>query len=510
VGGTINENFLTKVGDDDLRKSILQKQSKSFQYKMDGLSHYVTYAFSNKLNWSIVKLTSFGELNEKIIVIRNSTLIVSVLVLLVAILILLALSKNVQLPVENVLNKLKELEIEKKGSYHSLRNTFLKKVLEEYIDPLTLAEQMVKYSILFDVDSAMTLISLKIDNYNQFCNTYDSKDRESIFLKMKENTIEEFSKYCRNEVVEYEKDNLVVIANSDIHKLDELKMIMTKLQTDICNSLKISISCVVSNTINNYEDIPAEIANMRELINYRLIYGYSSIILSRDLLEKSQDAKYEYPTKKEKQLFNQLLLGKQDNVMEIFYEMIEEAKKYSYNSLMILLNRLVFALNNVVERLGSESKLYINFDFYYLSKTINMLETLDEIIGEFSQVFETISNSLIINPEDKSSKMVSMVYDYIEKNYSNSNLSVNLIAEYLGKLPVYVNRIFKSSTGNSVQSSIDDYRLKKSMELLVESSINVKEISNMIGMVNEKYYYFLFKKNMGITPGEYRNRNRDK
>ena len=83
---------------------------------------------------------------------------------------------------------------------------------------------------------------------------------------------------------------------------------------------------------------------------------------------------------------------------------------------------------------------------------------------------------------------------------------MNLISEYMDKAPAYINRIFKNSAGRSIQNHIDEVRLKKSLKFLKESSMSIKEISNSIGMANEKYFYVLFKKKMGQTPSDFRNR----
>lgn len=56
-----------------------------------------------------------------------------------------------------------------------------------------------------------------------------------------------------------------------------------------------------------------------------------------------------------------------------------------------------------------------------------------------------------------------------------------------------------------MQTYINNLRLSKSKNLLLNSNLNIKEISKELGFIDEKYFLKLFKKYENITPKQYRN-----
>lgn len=63
---------------------------------------------------------------------------------------------------------------------------------------------------------------------------------------------------------------------------------------------------------------------------------------------------------------------------------------------------------------------------------------------------------------------------------------------------------FKAQTGYSALEYVIKIRLDKARDLLLNSSLSVKEISNLVGYENPLYFSRLFRKTEGISPREYR------
>ncbi|MBO9610490.1 MAG: helix-turn-helix transcriptional regulator, partial [Paenibacillaceae bacterium] len=505
VGGTEPESFLREWDHDELRQHLLRAHGASFQIKRGDRQYLVTDIFSERMNWSIVKLTSFDIVNGKLNLIRNNTLIVSFAVLLAAMFVVLIWSRNIQLPVNRVVLKLQELKQEQEGSYQSLRNAFLKRLLEAYDGSSSVADGLEKYRIAVDLGAPLALVIVKIDRYKQFADSCDSKDRIAVYQRLKEIVYQELAACATCEVVEYDNDCLVAVLNVGMPQSPTWKPLISRLQANAANRLGISVTCAISDTIDDGEEMPAELERTIELLHYRLIYGHGSILLASELRETPEENKFHYAARKEKMLFEQLLSGKPEQSLSIFADMVEEAKQDSYNSLMIMLHRLILATHFAVDKLANESKLAVSFDFYTFSQTVNTLETLDEITALFHDTFTRIAGSLVVSSNDRVARLVAKVNECIEQNYTDPNLSIGLIAEQLGKLPQYVNRMYKGATGRSIQSGIDEYRFAKSLVLLTETKKSIKTIATEVGIENEKYYYVLFKKRMGITPSEYRH-----
>lgn len=90
---------------------------------------------------------------------------------------------------------------------------------------------------------------------------------------------------------------------------------------------------------------------------------------------------------------------------------------------------------------------------------------------------------------------------YINKNL-DKKLTVNSIAKHCGLSPDYLSHLFKSEIGVNLSSYINHQKLELSQTLLWEGYGNEK-ICSMLGFSSQSHFISTFKKEYGITPGEY-------
>lgn len=97
-------------------------------------------------------------------------------------------------------------------------------------------------------------------------------------------------------------------------------------------------------------------------------------------------------------------------------------------------------------------------------------------------------------------------YNYIENNYSTGSLTE--FAKLSNENYNYLSKRIKKLTGLSFQKLIENERIKASKILLESTDINVNDIAYHVGYNNLTFFYHLFKNNVGISPLEYRNKNK--
>jgi two-component system response regulator YesN len=64
--------------------------------------------------------------------------------------------------------------------------------------------------------------------------------------------------------------------------------------------------------------------------------------------------------------------------------------------------------------------------------------------------------------------------------------------------------LFKKNTGITINDCITQVRMKKAMELIKQSDIKLYDIAGMVGYSDSSYFTKIFKKQVGITPSEFR------
>ena len=67
-------------------------------------------------------------------------------------------------------------------------------------------------------------------------------------------------------------------------------------------------------------------------------------------------------------------------------------------------------------------------------------------------------------------------------------------------------RCFRQRTGMTPQRYLTDIRLNQAKELLAASSLNIGEIAAVVGYENALYFSRIFRKYVGVSPREYRER----
>ena len=81
-----------------------------------------------------------------------------------------------------------------------------------------------------------------------------------------------------------------------------------------------------------------------------------------------------------------------------------------------------------------------------------------------------------------------------------------MIADKMNLSYAYLSRGFRQATGQSIANYINHVRLEEARMLLLQPDIRIKSIPSMVGFENQQYFFVIFKKQYGETPGAYRDR----
>ena len=99
---------------------------------------------------------------------------------------------------------------------------------------------------------------------------------------------------------------------------------------------------------------------------------------------------------------------------------------------------------------------------------------------------------------------VSFVQEYINRCYNDYNISVTGLADRVYLNPDYLGRIFKRHTGSSITDALQKKRVEQVCHLLTTTDRPINDIARACGFAEMHFFYNVFKKRMGILPGEYR------
>lgn len=138
----------------------------------------------------------------------------------------------------------------------------------------------------------------------------------------------------------------------------------------------------------------------------------------------------------------------------------------------------------------------------YADEIINCYMIL--IFTELIKTFHYDTNKSL-----KSGKGTTTVIDilqYLEQNYMTCTLAST--AAHFNFHPNYLSSLIKKNTNKSFKELIQAEKLTRASILLTNSNMPVYEISNEIGYQNLNFFYKKFEKYFGVTPNEFREKNK--
>ncbi len=125
-----------------------------------------------------------------------------------------------------------------------------------------------------------------------------------------------------------------------------------------------------------------------------------------------------------------------------------------------------------------------------------------------------IFNQVIGLRDESSSKhyndIIGKAKVFINENYQNGELSLNLVAASVFISPSHFSSVFSQKTGQTFIKYLTDIRMNKAKELLKYTDMRTFEIGYTVGYKDSHYFAYLFKKTQNCTPKQYRYTSRQK
>jgi len=106
--------------------------------------------------------------------------------------------------------------------------------------------------------------------------------------------------------------------------------------------------------------------------------------------------------------------------------------------------------------------------------------------------------------QKQSTDIMKNVKEYIERNFWDSNLNLDQVADIFNVSPFHLSREFKKYTGLNFVEYVSFLRINEAKQLLAKTDLKIKDIVSKIGYNDVSNFIRKFKISEGITPGQYR------
>jgi len=397
-------------------------------------------------------------------------------------------------------------EIESKD-LNDIKNNYLKKMLlegeiKDNKYPFeTLGIRLVQ-------QSNMVVCQLLVDDYKQIIKKYTDHSLV-MFTNSMTHSVEQILKdRGKGEIVSLAPDEYLLILcfeSASIAQIKrELNEILKSIRYVIKNYINVDITIGISDICQEISQVKLYADEARAYVNLRFILGKGRNIFSEDARAYSevQDlARID----KEGKVIGALKIMDRDSLSEglgqickfIYHLKLEHINK-SYPFYM----EIVFILGRYLSEIGEERlRCYINDSEFY--EKMIAFETLEEINDYIKQIVFNLFDKLNSTVNVKRNRVIIKALKFINKNYSNKELSLAKVSEYVELSTCHLSTLFTKEVEISFKDYLTRVRIEKAKELINSTNLKMYEISDQVGYANVEHFSRVFKKATGICPNQF-------
>ncbi|NLK37905.1 MAG: response regulator [Epulopiscium sp.] len=303
-------------------------------------------------------------------------------------------------------------------------------------------------------------------------------------------------------------DDLVIIS---ILKHPEEILDFVNTMSRVCRSIKdvleLSVACGIGTVSEKLTQIRHSFEGAVNALSYRVIMG-NKVIYIEDM-EPDFSKSLEWDGENQKQLLSAIKFEGEESIRTAVAEIMKQFgnARLPMNQYHIYMTELLSELFKIVRsyQLDIDSVFGSDFTGSFQMQDYESLEDIEHwLVGICLQLHKRIQRERM----DSAKLLAEKTKQFVQENFHNSELSVELMCSYLHVSPAYFSTIFKRETGSSFITYLTNVRLEEAMRLLESTEDKTYIISQKVGYMEPNYFSYVFKKHFGVSPSQYRRGKR--
>ncbi|TVX99437.1 helix-turn-helix domain-containing protein [Paenibacillus cremeus] len=266
--------------------------------------------------------------------------------------------------------------------------------------------------------------------------------------------------------------------------------------------LKVEIAVCIGKSVSELHKVPLLFEDARAALNHRKLGVPQQILDVEELMPSGRD-EIRYPFETEKALLQALKLGMAEELDMLFGGFLTELKAQATKEIEVRqgLMQLCGNVQNTILQAG--------YNPFELAGGTMLWEEMAEH-RDPNGILELLRKKLIrpylrrlhASQDLQLKQLIENVLATIHSSYMK-DISLESCSDLHGTYPKRLSLGFKQVTGQTFSDYLTQFRLNEAKRLLLETDEPVGEIALKVGY-QPPYFNRLFKKNEGLTPGQFR------
>ena len=312
------------------------------------------------------------------------------------------------------------------------------------------------------------------------------------------------------EIIPFLYENQVVLIFSSTMQKEfsslfsrQINRVLTMLQSRIIHYFSRAYYIGLGEIVTETTSLPESYRSAIEALNYTQIYPEQHIISISDV-ETIEHDHSEMVGDQKTELVMAIKFGNQEDTKKAVHEFFKGLTETPN-----IQNTVINVLSIISEICSSYGKnvatLLEDEDLFLSLSHANSLSRSEALMTKLAlRTNESASGAR----ESSHIQFVENAKRIIKENYSNPLFGLDQVSEEISVSPPYFSTTFKKETGTSFVQYLTNVRLEKAKELLKNTDSKTYEIAEKTGFSEPNYFSFIFRKNIGMSPSQYRAMHR--
>ncbi|TFE23459.1 helix-turn-helix domain-containing protein [Cohnella luojiensis] len=379
-------------------------------------------------------------------------------------------------------------------------------------DPESVADRLNKLGQLPKGEKLdqLAFIVVEISHYRDFRSLFSVRDQHTLKFALT-NVLQELAQadgmYGWAEWIAENRMGMIVgLGGGNSSVKEKIRIFADKGRLWVAEHLRLSLLFGVGHIEREWEQVEQSYKAAVDALHHKMSLGKEAVIMSEDLPGDAGRKWYKY-VQYGSELVREfrLLTGEWRAYLERLFGLMETDCLKDEDIRMVLQTMMDMLGNELSEMSGDLREHFKGAEIAAKQRAADETVTLNELKALYLERLTEIYRTYVAHSETKNHRaMINELKAYIEENFENPDLSLKHLSDRFHISGKYVSYLFKEEFNMKFVDFIVKLRMERAEELLAETEESVQNIALQVGYANSITFGRVFKRIVGVTPGDYR------
>lgn len=265
--------------------------------------------------------------------------------------------------------------------------------------------------------------------------------------------------------------------------------------------LKSTFSCGIGLPVSDLKQVKNSYQQAKEALEYNLVSEDASITLYNDILPYDDGMIPDWQNATE-DLEYSIKHGAEQDVRQEVALLLEQLQQchYNFNEYQIAIMEIIFSLSKLYRKYDITDGEGMSGSKHMAMKLLSLHDGLE--LNNWLLHYCVYTNHAIQERRvDQNIVLALQAKEYVDRNYSDPELSLDMICQKLHISASHFSKVFRKEFGTSFLGYLTDKRIEEAERLLLTTEYKSREIGEMVGYIEPNYFSYVFKKTgMSLRP----------